>query len=107
MKYTLLLLMCCMIFDACSGSSALEQKSTRALRETLAQQQTSDGSHTVLVTMQGFGDEQKKEVSLCGVTILVATPSVVTMIGTREELECVAKKPFVKSLELSQNKKTQ
>ncbi len=106
MKHTLLLLMCSLTFKACSGSSALEQKSARALREALAQQH-SDGSHTVLVTTQGFGDEQKKEVSLCGVTILVATSSIVTMIGTRTELECVAEKPFVKSLELSQTKKTQ
>lgn len=107
MKHYVFTFLCCITFMNCSSSSVLEQKSTRALRETLAQQTAEDVSHTVLVTMQGFGDEQKKEVSLCGVSIIVATPSVVTMIGTREELECVAKKPFVKSLELSQNKKTQ
>lgn len=99
--------MCSALIAGCSSSSFLEQKSTRTLREALEKELTPDASMTVLVNTQGVGDKEKKELSLCGVSILVATPSVVTMIGTRAELECVAEKPFVKSLELSGTKKTQ
>lgn len=108
MKYHLIVttLLLTLIMSGCTThSNALFEKSDAALRNELNKSEVR--TYTVLTRVEKSDDSIKSDIQACGVTVLVATTSIITITGTKEQLECVASKHYVLNLELSKTRSNQ